>query len=86
MIVLYCNVYFAVVEFIYAQSPGYMKGLLLGCLFFTEGFVMLLGALLFVILTFFNSNLFRTFNNYCYIEDPCGCYDHMHDESNGFAI
>lgn len=75
--------YFAVVEFIYAQSPGYMKGLLMGCLFFTEGFAVLLGALLFVILAFFNSNLFRTFNS-CYIKDPCGCYDH--DKSNGFAI
>ena len=37
---------YVVVEFIYAQSPAYMKGLLLGCLFFTEGFSMNLGSLL----------------------------------------
>ena len=37
---------YAVVEFIYAQSPVYMKGLLLGCLFFTEGFSMNIGSLL----------------------------------------
>ena len=37
-----------VVEFIYAQSPAYMKGLLLGCLFFIEGCAMTLGSLLFL--------------------------------------
>ena len=36
------------VEFIYAQSPVYMKGLLLGCLFFTEGLALTLGSLLFL--------------------------------------
>ena len=41
----FCLLY-TVVEFIYAQSPAYMKGLLLGCLFFTEGFSMNLGSLL----------------------------------------
>ena len=35
-------------EFIYAQSPAYMKGLLLGCLFFIEGCAVTLGSLLFV--------------------------------------
>ena len=44
---MYGNFYlYTVVEFIYAQSPAYMKGLLLGCLFFTEGFSMNLGSLL----------------------------------------
>jgi len=37
-----------VVEFIYAQSPVNMKGLLLGCLFFTEGLALTLGSLLFL--------------------------------------
>jgi len=37
-----------VVEFIYAQSPAYMKGLLLGFLFFIEGCAMVLGSLLFI--------------------------------------
>ena len=37
------------VEFIYAQSPAYMKGLLLGCLFFIEGCAVTLGSLLFVL-------------------------------------
>ena len=37
-----------VVEFIYAQSPSYMKGLLLGCLFFIEGCALTLATLLFV--------------------------------------
>lgn len=36
------------VEFIYAQSPSDMKGLLLGCLFFIEGCALTLGSLLFV--------------------------------------
>ena len=75
--------YFTVVEFIYAQSPGYMKGLLMGCLFFTEGFAMLLGALLFVILASFNTNSFRTFNS-CYKGDPCDCVDNK--KFNGFSI
>ena len=44
---------------------------------------MLLGALLFVILAFFESNLFKTFNS-CYLEYPCDCYDK--NETNGFAI
>ena len=83
MAIKFCILYFVVVEFIYAQSPDYMKGLLLGCLFFTEGFAMLLGALLFVILAILDSNLFRTFDN-CYLADPCDCADN--DKSNGFAI
>ena len=70
-----------VVEFIYAQSPGYMKGLLLGCLFSTEGFAMLLGSLLFVVLSKIDSSVFRTFN-ICYSEDICKCID----DDNGFAI
>ena len=74
---------FTVVEFIYAQSPGYMKGLLMGCLFFTEGFAMLLGALLFVILAKFKSNVFETFNA-CYNDSPCSCMDNK--DFNGFSI
>ena len=35
-------------EFIYAQSPSNMKGLLLGCLFFIEGCALTLGSLLFL--------------------------------------
>ena len=45
---VFCLLYLAVVEFIYAQSPVYMKGLLLGCLFFTEGLALTLGSLLFL--------------------------------------
>jgi len=70
-----------VVEFIYAQSPGYMKGVLLGCLFSTEGFAMLLGSLLFVLLSKIDGSIFRTFN-ICYSEDICKCSDN----DNGFAI
>ena len=55
----------------------------MGCLFFTEGFAVLIGALLFVVLAFLDSNLFRTFNS-CYLEDPCDCYDNK--QYNGFAI
>jgi len=69
------------VEFIYAQSPGCMKGVLLGCLFSTEGFAMLLGSLLFVVLSQIDSSVFRTFN-VCYNEDVCSCSD----DDNGFAI
>ena len=46
MYTLHCLI--SVVEFIYAQSPSYMKGLLLGCLFFIEGCALTLGSLLFV--------------------------------------
>ena len=47
---LHAYLYFVhtVVEFIYAQSPAYMKGLLLGSLFFIEGCAMTLGSLLFL--------------------------------------
>ena len=44
-----CALYtYLVVEFIYAQSPAYMKGLLLGFLFFIEGCAMTLGSFLFL--------------------------------------
>ena len=42
------HLYYTVVEFICAQSPAYMKGLLLGFLFFIEGCAMVLGSLLFI--------------------------------------
>ena len=47
---LHAYLYFVyiVVEFIYAQSPAYMKGLLLGFLFFIEGCAITLGSLLFL--------------------------------------
>lgn len=48
IIVDLCILCIIVVEFIYAQSPAYMKGSLLGCLFFVEGLAMTLGSLLFI--------------------------------------
>ena len=49
MFVLYRAALFyipVVLEFIYAQSPSYMKGLLLGCFFFIYGSAATLGSLL----------------------------------------
>ena len=55
----------------------------MGCLFFTEGFAMLLGSLLFVILSTFRNNLFETFN-ICYDNNSCNCWNNA--KYNGFSI
>jgi len=70
-------------EFIYAQSPGYMKGVLIGCLFTTEGVAMLLGSLLFIILAKFHTdtNVTHIFET-CYSSSPCDC----NNTTNGYAI
>ena len=69
------------VEFIYAQSPDYMKGLLLGFLFFTEGIAMLLGSVLIMVLSEIDSSAFRAFD-ICYKDSIFHCAD----DKNGFAI
>lgn len=68
-----------VCEFIYAQSPNYMKGVLIGCLFTTEGVAMLLGSLLFAIVGRVHSNVTEVFQT---CSSPCTC----NNDSNGFAI
>ena len=71
--------FYVVSEFIYAQSPGYMKGVLIGCLFTTEGIAMLLGSLLFVVLTESHTNLTEVFGT---CSSPCTCKN----DSNSFAV
>lgn len=53
------------VEFIYAQSPGSMKGLLIGMLFASEGIAMGLSAIVTVIISFsaHNYSFFSFFAN-----------------------
>ena len=56
-----------------------MKGVLIGCLFTTEGIAMLLGSLLFAILAKFQTNVTDVFGT---CTSPCTCKN----DSNGFAI
>ena len=70
---------YVVCEFIYAQSPGYMKGVLIGCLFTTEGIAMLLGSVLFAILAKVQTNVTGVFKT---CSSPCTCSNN----SSGFAI
>ena len=58
---------YVVMEFIYAQSPVYMKGLLLGCFFFMQGIAVVLGSLLFLSQSKGNSKYwehFKSFSSY----------------------
>ena len=60
-------IFYVVMEFIYAQSPAYMKGLLLGCFFFIQGIAVALGSLVLLSQSKWNSKLwqhFKLFSNY----------------------
>ena len=59
-----------------------MKGVLIGCLFTTEGIAMLFGSVLFPILAKFDeTNVTQVFNA-CHYHNPCDCTNNL----NGFAI
>ena len=51
----------------------------MGCLFTTEGIVMLLGSLLFAVLTEFHTNITKVFGT---CSSPCTC----NNDSNSFAV
>jgi len=51
-------------EFIYAQSPVYMKGLLLGCFFFMQGIAVVLGSLLILSQSKGNSKYWEHFKSF----------------------
>lgn len=69
----------AAVEFIYAQSPGAMKGLLLGMLFLTSGLAMGLSSLFIYLQTFADQFDFTSFfgNSNTYVKDIFTC---LHDK------
>ena len=57
-------IFYTAVEFIYAQAPGSMKGLLIGMLFASEGIAMGLSAIITFILSFSpNYQFFAFFAN-----------------------
>ena len=62
-------------EFIYAQSPGAMKGLLLGMLFLTSGLAMGLSAVFIYLQSFADPFNFISFfgNSNTYVEDIFKC-------------
>lgn len=67
--------YYAAVEFIYAQSPGAMKGLLLGLLFLTNGLAMGLASALIFFQSFAPQFEFTSFfgNSKVYFKDVFKC-------------
>ena len=70
-------------EFIYAQSPGAMKGLLLGMLFLTSGLAMGFSALAIYLQGFAEQFHFLAYfgNSKSYVKDILKCISDHHNKS-----
>ena len=66
---LWYSFQYAVIEFIYAQSPAGMKGLLLGCMFGTEGLSMGIAGVLVLL-----HNLAPKYSVYAYFANANNYY------------